>query len=227
MTQPDQSAWPLTETPLTETPLGEIAARLPGATAVFRSFNLDYCCGGRESLARAVERRGLNLAEIERSLAALDQPPVTAPDEPDDIIEFILSRFHETHRRELPELVELARRVERVHAGHPDVPKGLTEFVNALADELDSHMRKEELMLFPMIRAGHPMVSAPISVMEAEHDIHFATLEQLAAMTGNFEPPAGACASWRALYAGLRKLSDDLKEHIHTENNILFRRVGR
>ncbi len=222
MTHPHQSTLPLAETPV-----GEIAAHLPGATAVFRSFKLDYCCGGRESLARAVEKRGLSFAEIERSLAALEQQPVTAPDEPEEIIEFILSRFHETHRRELPELIQLARRVEERHAGHPDVPKGLTEFLNALAAELGSHMQKEEAMLFPMIRAGHPMVSAPIAVMEAEHDDHFAALEQLEAMTDRMEPPPDACTSWRALYAGLRKLADDLKEHIHTENNLLFRRFSR
>ncbi|MGO8737417.1 iron-sulfur cluster repair protein YtfE [Rhodoblastus sp.] len=221
MTHPDQPALPLAETPV-----GEIAARLPGSTAVFRSFKLDYCCGGRQTLASAVEKRGLSLAEIERSLVALDQQPVTAPDEPDDIIEFILSRFHETHRRELPELIRLARRVEQVHAGHPDVPLGLTEFLNAMAAELGSHMRKEEAMLFPMIRAGHPMVSAPIAVMEAEHEDHFAALKQLEAMTANMEPPDDACASWRALYGGLRKFADDLSEHIHTENNILFPRFS-
>jgi len=213
--------------PLAETPVGEIAASLPGATAVFRSFKLDYCCGGRESLSSAVAKRGLNLAEIEGSLAALDQLPVTTSDEPDEIIEFILSRFHETHRRELPELVKLARRVEQAHAGHADVPRGLTEFLSALAVELDSHMRKEEAVLFPMIRAGHPMVSVPIAVMEAEHNEHFAALERLEAMTANMQAPADACGSWRALYAGLRKLSDDLKEHIHTENNILFPPVSR
>jgi regulator of cell morphogenesis and NO signaling len=208
--------------PLAETPVGEIAARLPGSTAVFRSFKLDYCCDGRQTLASAVAKRGLSLAEIERSLVALDQQPVATPDEPAEIIEFILSRFHETHRRELPELIELARRVEQTHAGHPAAPKGLAEFIGALAAELDSHMRKEEAMLFPMILADHPMVSTPIAVMEAEHDDHFAALMELAAMTGNMEPPDDACSSWRALYAGLRKLSDDLKEHIHTENNILF-----
>jgi regulator of cell morphogenesis and NO signaling len=212
---------------LAETPIGEIAALLPGATAVFRAFKLDYCCGGRETLASAVEKRGLSLAEIERLLTALDQHPVMTPDEPEEIIEFILLRFHETHRRELPELTQLARRVEEVHADHPRVPKGLAEFVNALAEELESHMRKEETVLFPMIRAGHPMVAAPIAVMESEHEDHIAALTKLDAMTGNFEPPANACASWRALYAGLRKLSDDLKEHIHTENNLLFPRFSR
>lgn len=205
-----------------ETLVGEIAARLPGATAVFRSFKLDYCCGGRQTLASAVEKRGLDLSEVERRLAALDEQPTMGSEEPDELIEFILSRYHETHRRELPELLRLARRVEQVHADHPKAPKGLADFLSALADELDAHMQKEEAMLFPMIRVGHPMAAGPISVMEFEHEGHGEALEQLEVIAHNMQPPDDACGSWRALYAGLRKLSDDLKEHIHTENNLLF-----
>ena len=35
-------------------------------------------------------------------------------------------------------------------------------------------------------------------------------------------PPADACTSWHALYAGTRKLVDDVMQHIHLENNVLF-----
>jgi regulator of cell morphogenesis and NO signaling len=205
-----------------ETPIGEIAARLPGATAVFRSLKLDYCCGGAQTLASAAERRGLALDEVERRLAALNQEPAPVSDDPDELIEFILSRYHETHRRELAELLRLASRVEKVHADHPEAPKGLTEFLHTLSDELEGHMRKEEAVLFPMMRAVHPMVAAPISAMEMEHEGHAEALIALERIAGNMEPPADACGSWRALYAGLRKFADDLRDHIHTENNILF-----
>lgn len=217
MTQSDEST-----SSLAATPIGEIAARLPGATAVFRSFKLDYCCGGRQTLASAVEKRGLDLLEVERSLGALDHKPVMTSDEPEEIIEFILLRYHDTHRRELRELLQLARRVEQVHADHPDAPKGLSEYLAGMAADLDSHMQKEEAILFPMIRARHPMVSAPIGAMEVEHDSHFASLARLEVLAHGMDPPAEACGSWRVLYLGLRKFSDDLKEHIHTENNILF-----
>jgi regulator of cell morphogenesis and NO signaling len=210
-----------------ETPIGEIAARLPGAAAVFRSMKLDYCCGGSATLESAVEKRGLDLREVESRLAALNERPIMESEDPAEIIEFILSRYHETHRRELSELLPLARRVERVHADHPEAPSGLADFLSALSDELESHMQKEEAMLFPMIRAGHPMVSGPIAVMEHEHEGHAEALAQLEVIARHMEPPAGACGSWRALYAGLRKLSDDLKEHIHTENNLLFPRFKR
>jgi regulator of cell morphogenesis and NO signaling len=60
--------------------------------------------------------------------------------------------------------------------------------------------------------------------MQAEHEEHGANLRALEAVTNDFEPPAEACTTWRALYSGARKLRDDLVEHIHTENNILFPR---
>lgn len=207
-----------------EMPIGEIAVQFPGATAIFRKHKLDYCCGGGISLAAAVERRGIALADVERQIAELIPQPIELPDNPDQIIDFIIARYHDTHRRELPELIQLARRVERVHADHPGVPNGLAEFLEQINADLSSHMQKEELVLFPMIRAGHPMVGAPIAAMQAEHVDHGQSLEELAALTHDMQPPDGACGSWRALYSGVRKLSNDLIDHIHIENNILFPR---
>lgn len=215
------------QTKLHDLPTGEIAVQRPGATAIFRKYKLDYCCGGDVSLAKAVARRGADLAEIENELAAIIPTTDAPPTDTDGLLDYILARFHDAHRRELPELILLARRVERVHADHPDCPKGLSAFLECLSQELESHMGKEEQILFPMLRSGHPAAPGPISVMRAEHIDHGEALEALANATNNMQPPEGACGSWRALYAGLRKLSDDLVEHIHTENNILFPRFDR
>ena len=207
-----------------EEPIGEIAVRLPGATAIFRKLKLDYCCGGSISLGAAVAKRGLELADVERQLDALTPQETEIPETSEQIIDHLISRYHETHRRELPELIQLARRVERVHAGHPDAPIGLADFLTRMDVALGTHMQQEELILFPMIRARDPMVSVPISAMEVEHQDHGDALAALATLTHDMEPPEGACGSWRALYAGVRKLSDDLTNHIHIENNILFPR---
>ncbi|MFZ7172440.1 hemerythrin domain-containing protein [Avibacterium volantium] len=143
-----------------------------------------------------------------------------------DTISHILSRFHQRHREQLQELIPLAEKVEERHADHPDCPKGLADALkNAYAD-LSSHMMKEEQILFPMIQAGNYMMARmPIQVMEFEHDEHDATIEMLRTLTHNMTPPADACTSWRNLYQGIQEFCDDLQEHIHTENNILFPRV--
>jgi regulator of cell morphogenesis and NO signaling len=203
--------------------IGEIAACLPGATAVFRRHKLDFCCGGAESLEQAARHKGLDPAPIEAELASLSPDPNTVPESAEDLIQLILDRYHQEHRREMPELRALAQRVEQVHADNPSVPKGLSDLLARMQGELESHMQKEEQILFPMMLAGgNPMIVHPIGMMRHEHDSHGEELTALAKLTGDLTLPAGACNTWRALYAGLAKLADDLTEHIHIENNVLF-----
>ena len=203
--------------------LGEIAASMPGATAVFRRHKLDFCCGGSESLEQAARHKGVDVASVEAELAALAPEPNTVPDDVDGLIDLILERYHQVHRQEMPELHALVQRVEAVHAQHPAVPKGLSDLLARMHGEMESHMQKEEQILFPMMRAGgNPMIVHPIGMMRHEHDSHGEELEALAKLTGDLTLPADACNTWRALYAGLGKFRDDLTEHIHIENNILF-----
>jgi regulator of cell morphogenesis and NO signaling len=208
-------------------PIGEIAATLPGATAVFRRYRLDFCCGRSAPLAEAAAKRNIPLAEVEASLTLLTPGVIDVPEETSALIDHIVTRFHDSHRRELPELILLATRVERVHAESPEVPAGLADLLAEMEQELSDHMAKEEQVLFPMMRRGRsPMIAMPISVMRSEHDGHAGHLRALDALTHGHVPPADACGSWRALYAGTRKLAEDLVEHMHIENNILFPRFG-
>jgi regulator of cell morphogenesis and NO signaling len=208
--------------------VAEIATTLPGATAVFRVHRIDYCCGGERPLAEAAAERAIPLEQIESELARLaPQAGSAAPESSTALIEHILTRYHETHRRELPELLQLARRVEERHAQHAQVPVGLEAALVELAGALDEHMAKEEQILFPlMLHGGHPMISAPISVMRGEHDEHGERLARIEVLTNGLQVPEDACPTWRALYTGLHKLIDDVHEHVHLENNVLFPRFG-
>lgn len=213
------------EPTLADRPLGDIAAAVPGATAVFRRHKLDFCCGGAESLAQAARHKGLDLPQIESELAQLSGAHGELPDDVEGLVRHILERYHQVHRRELPELRSLAQRVEAVHADHPAVPAGLSVLLARMHAAMESHMQKEEQILFPlMLAGGAPMIVHPIGMMRHEHDEHGEELRALAALTRDLTLPDGACNSWRALYAGLGKFVEDLTEHIHIENNILFPR---
>jgi regulator of cell morphogenesis and NO signaling len=149
------------------------------------------------------------------------------PESTSQLVAYILERFHKGHRRDLPGLIVLARKVESVHGAHAQAPKGLADFLDEVEEALEEHMQKEELILFPMIeRGGHPMIGHPIAVMRHEHDDHGVNLDKLAALTNAFQAPAGACGSWRALYEGLAELSAEVREHIRIENENLFPRFG-
>lgn len=208
-------------------PLGEIAVAIPGAAAVFRRNKLDFCCGGGATLGDAARKKNLDVDRIFQELAALSAPDAPLPEDTGALIDRIVATYHDGHRRDLPELIAMAERVERVHADRPDVPAGLAHAVSALASDLYDHMQKEEEVLFPMMRrGGSAMISQPISVMRYEHTGAGEDLATITELTNDFEPPQGACNTWRALYLGLRKFSEELTDHIHLENNVLFPRFG-
>lgn len=216
-----------TDCPIEQQAIGQIAVDLPGATAIFRRLKLDFCCGGQISLGEACERKGLDTARVVAELAGLQRDD-RAPESPDSValIDHILTRYHAVHREQLPELVRMARRVEAVHRDHPDAPHGLAEHLEIIEVELLEHMEKEEEVLFPAIEDGSAGLEGPITVLRDEHTGHGEHLERLAALTRDHTPPQGACNTWRALYAGTAQLTNDLINHIHLENNVLFTRLG-
>ena len=142
--------------PLAERTLGDIAVALPGATALFRASKLDYCCGGRRTLAEAAAAKSIDLDVIVADLERLGSTAVAAPAQLDTkaLIETIVIRYHRVHGRELPELIRLAKRVEAVHRDHPSAPGGLADLLERIFGELTTHMQKEELILFPAMAKG-------------------------------------------------------------------------
>jgi len=217
---------------LPQTTLAELAATRAGASRVFYRHDLDFCCRGRVSLADACAKKGLRVDEVLREIEA--ETPLASDFERwnerplADLIRHILDTFHEPHRAELPRLVEMARKVETVHADRADCPRGLAAELERIGDELEAHMQKEEQILFPMLLAGRGRNAAmPIQVMEEEHVDHGRNLEWLRTITIDYVPPSDACGTWRALYLGLRELDEQLMQHIHLENNVLFPRALR
>jgi len=218
-----------TNAPLGARTVGDIAASMPGATAVFRRFRIDFCCNGDLDIASAAARRGADPAELERALKELTIPAADMPAAMDSaaLIDHIRTSYHETHRQQLPELIALSRKVEAVHRDHPEVPAGLAETLRRIAADLEDHMAREETSLFPaMLDAGEGALDLSIAELRAEHDGQGQLVELVETMTGRFAPPEGACRSWQALYVGAARFVDDLMEHIHLENNVLFPRFA-
>lgn len=140
-----------------------------------------------------------------------------------ELIRHILTRYHERHRVQLPELIHLARKVERVHADHTDCPLGLADSLEDIQQSLESHMMKEEQVLFPMLINGvYAQAQGPISVMRFEHEQHGEALDEVQEITRNIQIPSDACGTWRRLYAELSEFCNDLMQHIQLENDVLF-----
>jgi len=140
-----------------------------------------------------------------------------------ELTRHIEARYHQRHREQLPPLAEMAAKVESVHFGDEDVPEGLSDILRRLIGEMEVHMKKEELILFPAIRrGGGPGIENPIAVMRADHDNHDREVAEIRRLTHDLTLPEGACRTWNALYVGLAEFIADLNAHIRLENEVLF-----
>ncbi len=226
----------------------EVALETPAATAVLESLGIDYCCGGHLSFEEACQKAGKSpeaVSEQIRSVAvnepARKQPVADWSTRPlSELINHIISTHHVFVRAECPRLLELAGKVAEKHGGRRPELLQAREVLDSLAQELSIHLMKEEQILFPYIerleesslqRESAPpsscfgSVENPIRMMISEHESAGEALRELRRLTKDYEVPADACASYRALLQGLAQLEADLHQHIHLENNILFPRA--
>lgn len=222
----------------------EIAVELPAATRLFERLGIDYCCGGARPLAEACATAGLAVDEVVASLEQITE--VKATDARDwraaslnDLIAHINDTHHVFTREELDRIEPLLAKVSRVYGERrPELPRIQALFLE-LKRELLAHMMKEEQVLFPYVRqlelaaadvtvrpaSCFGTVQNPICMMMTEHDAAGDMLRQLRELSNDFTPPEDACVSYQTLYRALEGLEQDLHQHIHLENNILFPRA--
>ena len=222
----------------------EIAVEMPAATRLFEKLGIDYCCGGGRPLAEACTKAGLAIHQV---IASLEQIGETKGGEArgwqlaslNDLITYINDTHHVFTREELDRLEPLLAKVCSVYGERrPELPRIQALFLD-LKRELLAHMMKEEQVLFPYVRqlesaieaggarprACFGTVQTPIRMMMFEHDAAGDVLRQMRELSDGFTPPADACVSYQTLYRALEDLEQDLHQHIHLENNILFPRT--
>lgn len=222
----------------------EIALENPSSIRVFESFGIDYCCGGRKPLAEACAAKNV---ELDAVLAALESSASTSEtptrewsgESLSSLAAHIVNTHHAYVRRELPRLDELARKVVHRHGDSmPELPV-IQSKLEQLGEELLQHCAKEEIVLFPYVaklesslasgstkpHGCFGSVTNPIAMMTQEHDAAGTLLAEIRGLSHDFTPPAGACPTFHNFYRSLHEFEQDLHQHIHLENNILFPRA--
>ena len=202
---------------------------------MFERYGIDFCCGGRKPLALACAEKGLDPAAVLRSLLADDRD--TAHDEfraaeasTGELIDHVVAAHHVYLKLELPRLHALAVKVAARHGpAHPELV-ALRDTVIEFRYEVETHLWKEEHEIFPALRrAGQAPRRGPARLRRrgagARPRRRRPVLARMRELTDGFAPPAGACNSFGALFAGLADLEADMHLHVHEENNILFPRV--
>jgi len=221
----------------------ELAVEVPNATRVFEKLGIDYCCGGHRPLEEACASANVAIEDVLRALELgidASQPIATrdwntAP--LGELVDHIVEKHHTYVKAEAPRLEALIAKVAGVHGkNHPELQRVRVAF-SELAKELAGHLMKEEQILFPYMKqmAGGAgcgpscfgTVQNPIRVMLLEHDNAGEKLREMRQVTSNYALPQDACLSYSTLFASLVEFEQDLHQHIHLENNILFPRVLR
>ena len=222
--------------------VGEIVTRRPALSRIFENVGIDYCCGGKKCLEEACKEKHLDPQEVLIQLIEAEAAGETEAPEIDaagmtltELADHIEQTHHAYLRSELPRLDALTQKVFSVHGQKEPRLRELRSAFVALAQELSSHMMKEERILFPMVRTLEASGTAPtfhcgslanpIRQMEHEHDQAGSWLVRHRELTDGFQSPTWACNTYRAMLDALAHLERDLHQHIHEENNVLFPRA--
>ncbi len=212
--------------------------KCPPTSRVFEKLQIDYCCGGRNTVTVACADRQLDTNEIVTELTRVVEDPQRELDVNwstttlTELCDHIEQTHHAYLRDELPRLTDLLAKVVDAHStNHPELTE-LQRVFAGLKAELEPHMLKEEQILFPAKRhmedsTSRPhfpfgSVANPIRMMEHEHDGAGSALTRIRELTDNYQAPADACNTFQVMVDGLKQLEANTHEHIHKENNILF-----
>lgn len=221
----------------------ELAVQIPGAARVFEQFGIDYCCGGNVPLGAACSKAGLRVEDVLSSLESAQQEPAQSGDWSRTpfaaLAGHIVEKHHAFTKTESSRLEALFAKVSAKHAArHPELLPMQATFAE-MANELRSHMMKEEHILFPYLAAMEKAVAEkravppamfgsvenPIRTMMKEHDNAGEALRALREASHGYVAPEDACVSYRELYRSLAEFETDMHTHVHLENNILFPRA--
>jgi len=225
--------------------IGEIAAKDLRKAEVFKKCGIDFCCGGKKTLKQVCEEKGLDAAVVEAELEKPAQPAASTNDynrwQPDFLADYIYNQHHLYYYNELPVISALITKVTQHHgSNHPELGY-LYQVFAKLVEELGTHFMREEEVVFPFIKAlvqakrsgnlealnSQPSLTQPIQIMEEDHEAAGEILELMRRISNNYTAPADACNSYQFLYKKLKELDEDLHQHIHLENNILFPKALR
>ena len=236
----------MTATATLDMTIRDIVANDFRTAAVFQRHGIDFCCKGDRSVHDACQNGRVTADQVLKDIEDATSIPASGGLRPNTwdlntLVSYIVGNHHAFVRQITPVLLTHTKKVAAVHGeGHPELPE-VARLFREVADEMTSHMAKEEQILFPYIvaleesaRAGTPQPSAPfgtvrhpIRMMEMEHEVAGDAMARIRTLTSGYAIPAGACTTYRVCLQELEAFERDLHEHVHLENNILFPKAAR
>ncbi|MCX7749505.1 MAG: iron-sulfur cluster repair di-iron protein [Clostridia bacterium] len=222
--------------------VGEIVSIMPKASEIFKRYRIDFCCGGNRLLMDVIKEQKLDEDEILKKLDEAFEENKKVRDNakdfrvmsPSTLIEYIENTHHVYVKNALPELNELVTKIMRVHGINHDVLFRVHKLFSTLKAEIEQHLIKEEDVLFPMIRdydkdpskESISLIDKALNELENEHEAAGDILKELRKITVDYKVPDDGCGTYHLAFKKLEEFEGDLFQHIHLENNILFKKLG-
>ena len=224
-----------TDTISSTTPIGDIVANDFRTASVFKNNNIDFCCGGKKSLADACLERGVDQDKVELELKELATIPLNVGQDfrswkPGFLCDYIVNTHHRYVLDTLPDLVLYTRKIADVHgSNHPDLIEVAALFAQ-INQELLQHLNKEEEVLFPAIKSvlanndpeSKKTIISEITRMTGEHEFAGGAMDAINILTHHYALPEDSCGTYQVAFKLLEQFEDDLHIHVHLENNILY-----
>lgn len=225
-----------TEIQIPDMSVAEVAIQFPQALEIFNKYRIDYCCGGQHSFHEACNKAGVSAEVIWDTIINSSETKRTSTNfkkwSPSLLVDYILDQHHSYVKESIPMLDELLYKLCNVHGSEYPELYSVREKFQLLAEELTQHMRKEETILFPAIkmrpdRSNSFPIDQPLAVMKNEHEMAGNLIKEIRQLTSNYTPPNDVCTTYRIAFKKLEDFDNDLMQHIHLENNILFEKVSQ
>ncbi|WP_299390322.1 iron-sulfur cluster repair di-iron protein [uncultured Gelidibacter sp.] len=221
--------------------IGQFVAEDFRTAAVFSNYGIDFCCKGDRTIEEVCTKNKIEvdelLSKLEAAQSSNNQQSIDYKSWPLDLLaDYIEKKHHRYVEEKSPIVRQFLDKLCKVHGhNHPELLEITALFIGS-TKELASHMKKEELILFPFIKrmvkakmeglnVESPQfntVESPIAMMKDEHEAEGERFRKIAELTDNYTPPADACNTYKVTFAMLEEFEKDLHLHIHLENNILF-----
>ncbi len=215
-----------------EKTIAEIVSSDISAASIFKKHQIDFCCGGNKTIATACEEANIDVSLIINDLAnskknsAIPQLNFNKWNK-DFLIDYIVNVHHTYIRQNIDIVNEFGQKVASVHGEHAPETIKISALFSKLTEDLKTHLEKEEKIVFPAIKAkladsNYLFDTEVIHLLEDEHDNAGTIVKEIQKLSNNFTPPEWACSTYKAFYFKLDEFINDLFQHIHLENNILF-----
>lgn len=215
--------------------ISQIVTDFHQTAPVFEKYGIDFCCKGKRPLVDACTEKALNkedlLAELNNAIESQSSATDFNTLSLTALADYIVRTHHTYVKFNLPQIENYVLRVATKHGDRFPHMKEVYRLFAELQQEISQHMLKEERILFPRIKkleaegvADFPVeyFTAPINIMEEEHDRAGELMHQIHELTRNYAIPEDACTTFRLSLASLQAFEADLHQHVHLENYILF-----